>query len=78
MSAAASSSTGKYSNVPPRTANFTETWAFLSLGVDQIMTNPNAGLAFPEFSNLYTALYYYCTLPKSMGTGVKPDANWGT
>ncbi|KAF9014369.1 Cullin-domain-containing protein [Hymenopellis radicata] len=55
MSAAASSSTDKFSKVPPRTADLTETWAFLSPGVDHIMTNLEAGLTFPNYTNLYTA-----------------------
>lgn len=75
--AASSSSNDKFSKVPPRTADLTETWAFLSPGVDHIMTNLEAGLTFPNYTNLYTAVYNYCTSTKMTGMGSKPDGNRG-
>ncbi|KAF9005696.1 Cullin-domain-containing protein [Hymenopellis radicata] len=74
MSAAASSSANNFSNVPPRTADFTETWAFLRPGVDHIMTNLY-GLSFPDFTNLYTAVYNYFTTGIVAGNHAPRRAN---
>ncbi|KIY70348.1 ubiquitin-protein ligase [Cylindrobasidium torrendii FP15055 ss-10] len=74
MSATAAASNDKFAKVPPRTADLNETWAFLSPGVDHIMTNLEAGLTFPNYTNLYTAVYNYCTSTKMTGMGSsKPD-----
>jgi hypothetical protein len=72
---AASTSTDPLAKPPARTADLDETWAFLSYGVDHIMTRLETGLSFNNYTNLYTAVYNYCTSTKMQS--VKTDGNRG-
>ncbi|KAJ7599806.1 Cullin repeat-like-containing domain protein, partial [Mycena floridula] len=60
------------SNPPPRTADLEETWAFLEIGVHHIMNNPESGLVFVNYENLYTTVYNYCLWTNMQG---KPGRN---
>jgi cullin 1 len=64
-----------FPNMPPRTADLDETWAFLSRGVEHIMTNFELGLSFKGYTNLYSTVYNYCTSTKMHG---KLDGNRST
>lgn len=57
----------EFANMPPKTADLAETWAFLDKGVDRIMNNLEAGLAFTGYTSLYTTVYNYCTSTKMHG-----------
>ncbi|KAG5642526.1 hypothetical protein DXG03_002599 [Asterophora parasitica] len=57
--------------MPSKTADLDETWAFLSEGVDLIMTRLEAGLSFPDYSNFYTAVYNYCTSTRMSGKSLE-------
>lgn len=61
-----------YSTMPPKTADLEETWAFLNTGVDHIMTRLDTGLSFPDYTNLYSTVYNFCTSTKMHG---KMDGN---
>lgn len=61
-----------FTNMPPRTADLDETWAFLNDGVDHIMTRLETGLSFAGYTSLYTTVYNYCTSTKMHG---KLDGN---
>ncbi|KAF4619424.1 hypothetical protein D9613_004852 [Agrocybe pediades] len=50
--------------IPSKTAELDETWRFLELGVDHLMKNYDKGLAYTAYTNLYTAVYNYCTSTK--------------
>ncbi|KAJ8072146.1 ubiquitin ligase (cullin) of SCF [Marasmius tenuissimus] len=71
------SPTGPFAKPPPRTADIHETWAFLDIGVDHIMTKLEEGLTFPNYTALYTVVYNYCTSTKMMTKGgeTKTGAN---
>ncbi|KAJ7871886.1 Cullin [Mycena olivaceomarginata] len=53
--------------MPPKTADLDETWAFLTAGVDHIMTKLETGLSFAGYTSLYTTVYNYCTSTKMHG-----------
>ncbi|KAF9000248.1 ubiquitin-protein ligase [Cyathus striatus] len=53
--------------MPPRTADLEETWTFLNMGVDHIMTKLEHGLQFADYTSLYTTVYNYCTSTKMQG-----------
>ncbi|EKM79832.1 hypothetical protein AGABI1DRAFT_113105 [Agaricus bisporus var. burnettii JB137-S8] len=54
----------RFPNMPGKTADLDQTWAYLTSGVDHIMTNIEAGLSFADYTNLYTTVYNYCTSTK--------------
>ncbi|EAU82739.1 ubiquitin-protein ligase [Coprinopsis cinerea okayama7 len=61
-----------FANMPPRTADLEETWAYLNGGVEHIMTNFELGLSFKGYTSLYSTVYNYCTSTKMHG---KLDGN---
>ncbi|KAJ6555441.1 ubiquitin-protein ligase [Mycena vulgaris] len=63
----ASSSATPFAQMPPKTADLDETWAFLTAGVDHIMTKLETGLSFAGYTSLYTTVYNYCTSTKMHG-----------
>ncbi|KAJ7919438.1 ubiquitin-protein ligase [Mycena leptocephala] len=63
----ASSSAAPFTQMPPKTADLDETWAFLTAGVDHIMTKLETGLSFAGYTSLYTTVYNYCTSTKMHG-----------
>ncbi|KAJ7455823.1 Cullin [Mycena latifolia] len=63
----ASSSAAPFTQMPPKTADLDETWAFLTAGVDHIMTKLEEGLSFAGYTSLYTTVYNYCTSTKMHG-----------
>ncbi|KAJ6559972.1 Cullin [Mycena capillaripes] len=63
----ASSSAAPFAQMPPKTADLDETWAFLTAGVDHIMTKLETGLSFAGYTSLYTTVYNYCTSTKMHG-----------
>lgn len=54
----------RFPNMPGKAADLDQTWAYLTSGVDHIMTNMEAGLSFADYTNLYTTVYNYCTSTK--------------
>lgn len=50
--------------MPGKSADLDQTWAYLTSGVDHIMTRMEAGLSFADYTNLYTTVYNYCTSTK--------------
>ncbi|KAF5333224.1 hypothetical protein D9611_002822 [Ephemerocybe angulata] len=72
MAASASTTDIDFANMPPRTADLEETWAYLSRGVEHIMTNFELGLSFKGYTSLYSTVYNYCTSTKMHG---KLDGN---
>jgi cullin 1 len=46
--------------MPPVTADFATTWAFLEEGADHIMAQ-QTGMSYYEYNSLYTVAYNYCT-----------------
>jgi len=54
----------KFPNMPGKSADLDQTWEYLVIGVDHIMTLLEAGLSFVDYTNLYTAVYNYCTSTK--------------
>jgi cullin 1 len=48
-------------DIPPRTADLEEIWVYLHRGVDHIMTKPNEGLSFLDYTRLYSTVYNYST-----------------
>ncbi|KAJ7021899.1 Cullin [Mycena alexandri] len=63
-SSTASSSAALFRQMPPKTADLDETWAYINAGVDHIMTNLEAGLSFAGYTSLTTTVYNYCTSAK--------------
>ncbi|KAH6912447.1 ubiquitin-protein ligase [Coprinopsis sp. MPI-PUGE-AT-0042] len=61
-----------FADMPPRTADLEETWAYLNNGVEHIMTNFELGLSFKGYTSLYSTVYNYCTSTKMQG---KMDGN---
>ena len=51
----------RFPNMPGKSADLDQTWAYLVIGVDHIMTLLEAGLSFVDYTNFYTAVYNYCT-----------------
>ncbi|PFH50426.1 hypothetical protein AMATHDRAFT_61141 [Amanita thiersii Skay4041] len=73
MTSKPSTSTRSFLNtIPSKNAELDETWAYLHEGVDHIMTRLEEGLSFNGYSNLYTAVYNYCTSTKMHN---KPDGH---
>lgn len=67
-----------FANMPPRTADLEETWAYLNGGVEHIMTNFELGLSFKGYTSLYSTVYNYCTSTKMHGKlegGARTGAN---
>ncbi|KAJ7804409.1 ubiquitin-protein ligase [Mycena olivaceomarginata] len=64
---ASSSTPAPFTQMPPKTADLDETWAFLTAGVDHIMTKLETGLSFAGYTSLYTTVYNYCTSTKMHG-----------
>lgn len=75
MASSASTTDIDFANMPPRTADLEETWAYLSRGVEHIMTNFELGLSFKGYTSLYSTVYNYCTSTKMHG---KLDGNRST
>ncbi|KAF8207656.1 Cullin-domain-containing protein [Mycena galopus ATCC 62051] len=67
MASSSSSAAAPFSQMPPKTADLDETWAFLTAGVDHIMTKLETGLSFAGYTSLYTTVYNYCTSTKMHG-----------
>ncbi|KAF8187325.1 hypothetical protein K438DRAFT_2019544 [Mycena galopus ATCC 62051] len=63
-----SSAAASFSQMPPKTADLDETWAFLTAGVDHIMTKLETGLSFAGYTSLYTTVDNYCTSTKMHGS----------
>ncbi|KAF8337679.1 Cullin, partial [Amanita rubescens] len=53
-------------SIPHRSAQLEETWAYLHDGLEHIMLKPQQGLSFTAYTNLYTAVYNYCTSSKTL------------
>lgn len=51
----------RFPNMPDKLADLDQTWAYLVIGVDHIMTLLEAGLSFMDYTNFYSAVYNYCT-----------------
>ncbi|KAJ7681877.1 ubiquitin-protein ligase [Mycena polygramma] len=66
-SSTAAATPAPFSQMPPKTADLDETWAFLTAGVDHIMTKLETGLSFAGYTSLYTTVYNYCTSTKMHG-----------
>ncbi|KAJ7263792.1 ubiquitin-protein ligase [Mycena rebaudengoi] len=64
---ASTSAAAPFAKMPPKTADLDETWAFLTDGVDHIMTRLEEGLSFAGYTSLYTTVYNYCTSTKMHG-----------
>ncbi|KIK65002.1 hypothetical protein GYMLUDRAFT_39413 [Collybiopsis luxurians FD-317 M1] len=56
-----STSSGAFVNAPVPTANFEETWAFLSNGADHVMMRLDSGLDYLGYINFYTTVFNYCS-----------------
>ncbi|KXN86112.1 Cullin-1 [Leucoagaricus sp. SymC.cos] len=54
----------RFPNMPGKSADLDQTWAYLVIGVDHIMIRIEAGLSFADYTNLYTTVYNYCTSTK--------------
>ncbi|KAG7447720.1 winged helix DNA-binding domain-containing protein [Guyanagaster necrorhizus] len=64
MEPSMTSSADRFAQIPPKTADLKETWAFLNPGLDHFMSNLEADLTFANCTNLYTVTYNYCTSTK--------------
>ncbi|WVO14316.1 hypothetical protein L204_101948 [Cryptococcus depauperatus] len=56
------------SQKPPKDADLRAAWAFLSVGVEHIMTRLHYGMSYSYYILLYTTIYDYCTNPGKVGT----------
>ncbi|KAG7442123.1 Cullin-domain-containing protein [Guyanagaster necrorhizus] len=69
MEPSTTSSADRFAQIPFKTADLEETWAFLNPGVDHIMSNLLASLTFANYTNLYTVIYNYCSTKAPVGIG---------
>lgn len=51
----------------PHKDNPEETWAFLEVGVERIMTQLQDGMDMKTYMGLYTAIHNFCTAQKPVG-----------
>ncbi|KAJ6585800.1 Cullin repeat-like-containing domain protein [Mycena capillaripes] len=65
--ASSSSPSFTVTQIPPKTGDIDETWAFLAPGVDHIMTRLKQDLSFAAYTSLVTVVYNYCTYIKMHG-----------
>ena len=53
--------------VLPHKDNPEETWAYLQVGVERIMTQLRDGMDMKTYMGLYTAIHNFCTAQKPVG-----------
>ncbi|OAX44272.1 Cullin repeat-containing protein [Rhizopogon vinicolor AM-OR11-026] len=65
--------------MPPATADFATTWAFLEEGVHHIMTGLHTSISYYDYNSLYTVAYNYCTSSRRHNTtgGAAPGRRTG-
>ncbi|SCZ98135.1 BZ3500_MvSof-1268-A1-R1_Chr3-3g06598 [Microbotryum saponariae] len=62
----------------PDSRDLNATWQVLEKGVDQIMTRLSEGMSYPQYMNLYTVSYNYCTSSRMNSGGVNETIGIGT
>lgn len=54
-------SISRFPNMPAKTADYNQYWAYLSSAIDYILTNTGTNLSFADYTNITAVVYYYHT-----------------